>query len=251
MCLFSVKDLCVEAYGGKGCSLPLLKNVDIAVGENRVTALIGESGAGKTLLAKAMAALLPAGMRVTGGRFFYKGEEVDQDWLKRARGTYIFYAPQNAAASFNPVVRIKKQIMETAQIPKEELLDILAFLNLDDPARVLNAYPCQLSEGENQRALLALALSLRAEIVILDEPTSALDTDSQHDFMKLIEQTRARFKVAFLLVSHNLALVRHSADRIYILLNGRIVDQGVSEILFKNPSHRYTKEIVAFIDEKK
>ncbi len=230
-------------------AVPLLRNIDLAVRENQITALIGESGAGKTILARAVAALLPENIRIVNWSVFYRARAVDADWLRRARGREIFYAPQNAAGSFNPVIKIKKQIKEVSKIPPEQLVEILKFLNVDDPARLLNAYPFELSEGENQRALLALALSMKPEILILDEPTSALDSASQADFIKLINKAQLEFHLSILLITHNLDMVRNIADHIYIIFNGEIVDQGNPSLLFQNPNHPYTREIVDYLQE--
>lgn len=246
MCLLKIAGLSVESIiPGEKQPLTLLNNIHLDIKENQITTLIGESGAGKTILAKTISALLPGNVYIAEGNFFYRGEEVSLEWLKQARAGIIFYSPQNAAASFNPVIKIKKQIAETTKISQQALIDMLKFLDIAEPIKLLNSYPFELSEGENQRALLALAIAIKPGILVLDEPTSALDSAAQQDFMKLIEKIRREYLLSILLITHNLAIVENIADYIYIILNGEIVEEGTPEIIFKNPVHPYTKEIGA------
>ncbi len=246
MCLLKIAGLSVEStMPGEKQPITLLNNVHLDIKESQITALIGESGAGKTILAKTIAALLPGNVYIAGGNFFYRGHEVNPDWLKQARAREIFYSPQNAAASFNPVIKIKKQIAETAKIPEQSLIDILEFLDIAEPVKLLNSYPFELSEGENQRALLALAITIKPDILLLDEPTSALDSSAQQDFMKIIEKIRREYSPGILLITHNLAIVEDIADYIYIILTGEIIEEGKPGTIFKNPVHPYTKEIGA------
>lgn len=262
MCILKVAGLTIESGTGRSNAATkptpgntrksknpvlLLNNVNVGIREKKITVLIGESGAGKTIFARAISALLPGNVCITKGKFLYKDKEVDQHWLKKVRGREIFYSPQNAAASFNPVIKIEKQITEAAQIPKNSLLEILKFLNIEETKKLLNAYPFELSEGENQRALLTMAIALKPSLLILDEPTSALDTDSQHDFMKLIKQIQINYSLNILLITHNLSLIRNAADYIYIILKGEIVAQGEPGNIFRHPSHPYTKEIARYL----
>ena len=245
MCILKVKNLSVESRteDGKNPS-PLLKQVNATVRKNKITALIGESGAGKTIFARAISALLPERIHVTSGTFFYDGTEVDFNRLKRFRGRKIFYSPQNAAASLNPVIRIKKQIDEVSNIPFPSLIEILTFLNIANPLKLLNAYPFELSEGESQRALLAMAIAINARLLILDEPVSALDGDSRQNFMELLQHLQQKYAVTILLITHNLSIIKHIAHYIYIIQQGEIVESGETTALFREPRHAYTKEIV-------
>ncbi|MCK5057751.1 MAG: ABC transporter ATP-binding protein [Candidatus Aminicenantes bacterium] len=248
MCLLKVKNLSVESRtGDKKNPLRLLKQVNLTVKKNKITALIGESGAGKTMFARAVSALLPEKVYITSGNFFYEGKEVDFNWLKKFRAKEIFYSPQNAAASLNPVIRIKKQINEVSKISGPSLIETLKFLNIAEPLKLLNAYPFELSEGENQRALLAMAIAIKPRLLILDEPASSLDGDSRLDFMELIKNLPQRYAVSILLITHNLSIVRHIADNIYVILQGEIVESGEPAAIFRNPSHAYTKEIVELL----
>jgi ABC-type dipeptide/oligopeptide/nickel transport system ATPase component len=245
MCLLKIKNLSAEIKAG-AWSKPqsLLKNINIHIRENKITALIGESGAGKTIFSRTISALLPENVFITAGNFYYKGNEVDYNRLKKIRGKEIFYAPQNAAASLNPVLKIKKQIAEVSKISRRSLVGILKFMNIEEPAKLLNSYPFELSEGENQRALLTMALAVKPSLLVLDEPTSALDIDSRREFIKLVKNIRSEYSLSILLITHNLSIVAHIADYIYIMLSGEIVEKGKPGIIFQKPSHPYTREIV-------
>jgi ABC-type glutathione transport system ATPase component len=200
--------------------IPLLQNVSIDLRKDKITCLIGESGSGKSIFSKTIAALLPENVFIEHGDILYQGQSLDYTTLKKLRGRGIFYTPQNAAASLNPVLKIKRQVDEWSNLNQKQLLALLRDLEFQDPERVLNSYPFQLSGGENQRCLLAMAIAQQPELLILDEPTSALDLDLQEEFIGLIKKVRRQYGLTILLITHNLALVRNAADYVYIILNG-------------------------------
>lgn len=224
-------------------SIRLLQNVSMDLRKDKITCLIGESGSGKTIFSKTIAALLPENVFIEQGDIFYKGKAIDYSTLKKSRGRGIFYTPQNAAASLNPVLKIKRQVNEWSRLEQAQLLDLFRDLEFRDPERVLNSYPFQLSGGENQRCLLAMAVAQQPELLILDEPTSAMDLHLQEEFVGLIKKIQQQFELTILLITHNLSLVRNAADYIYIILNGEILEQGTPDDLLTSPRHAYTKEI--------
>jgi len=238
--VINVENLAVETAQ----SVPILENINIQIQKNKITSLIGESGAGKTIFAKTLAALLPAHIAVTKGTIFYEDQPVTYDSLKKMRGSHIFYTPQNAPASLNPVIKIKNQINETSKIEHHQLIKLLKDLDLHDPDRILNSYPFELSGGENQRCLLALAVALKPRVLILDEPTASLDQSLQEGFMQLIKTIQQQYCLTILLITHNVSIARNVSDYIYIILKGKIIEQGPPQKLFSNPTHDYTKEIV-------
>jgi len=245
MPLLNVRDLVVETID----TTPLLKDVTIEIKKNKITSLIGESGSGKTIFSKAVSALLPETIFIKKGDIFYTGEPIDYNRLKRLRGRHIFYAPQNAAASLNPVIKIKNQINEVSKMKHNRLIEILENLDFHDPELILNSYPFELSGGENQRCLLAMAVAPQPELLILDEPTAALDHYLQEGFMELIKKIQHQYNLTILLITHNLSIVRSTSDYIYIILKGEIVEEGNPGDLFSSPSHIYTKEIVNYFNE--
>jgi len=238
-----VKDITVEAVNGVSTEI-LLKNVSIDIKNNKITCLIGESGAGKTLLSKVFPALLPENFNVKNGTIIFKGKSMDYNMLKKYRGKKIFYTPQNATASLNPVLKIKNQIKETSKLKNSQVISILKDLGFTEPEAILNSYPFELSGGENQRCLLAMAIILGPQLLILDEPTSGLDYHLQEIFMDLIRRIQKQYGLTILLITHNLLLVKNISDYIYIMSGGSIVEGGESEQIFTNPDHNYTKEIV-------
>ena len=247
MCLLSVRNLMVGTAG----NMSLLKGLTVDIGKEKITTLIGESGSGKTVFSKSLCALLPEGIFIKSGEIFFKGEAVAYDKLKRLRGGHIFYAPQSASSSLNPVLKIGRQIRETSRLDHPQLIRLLEELEFFDPVRILNAYPFELSGGENQRCLLAMALALRPELLILDEPTAGLDQELQESFTALLTKIQKEYRLSILLITHNLAIAESLSDYIYILLNGEIIEEGTPEDLFSSPAHYYTKEIVELVRSRK
>jgi ABC-type glutathione transport system ATPase component len=247
MVLLQAEDLWVEGYG-HGRQQPVLKAVDLKIMAGRITVLIGESGAGKTMLARALCGLLPDGFFVSRGRIAYQGKRLatPASW-SRMRGRKFFYSPQNAAASLNPVLTIGRQIAETSRIGQEQLLDMLAGLRFADPQRILEAYPFMLSGGENQRCLLAMALAGRSELLILDEPTAELDPAARADFIRILQTCQRCYGLTVLLISHHLDLIRDIAQDLYVMCSGAIVDSGTFNVVLAAPGHPYTREIAAYL----
>jgi ABC-type glutathione transport system ATPase component len=246
MALLEARDLWVERT--ETGHEPILRGIDLDVHAGAVTVLLGETGAGKTLLGRALAGLLPAGMRVSRGRIAYRGRVLATaaSW-QGVRGGRIFYAPQNAGACLNPVLPIGRQLRECSRLEGRELLDLLGQLQLADPDRVMGAYPCALSGGENQRCLLAMAIASRAEVLILDEPTSEIDRSSQEGFIRvLVEQQKAR-SLAVLLISHHLGFIREVAGTVAVMSCGEMVAAGPPRAVFASCGHAYVREIAAYL----
>jgi ABC-type glutathione transport system ATPase component len=224
----------------------VLRAVDLCLAEGRITVMLGESGAGKTVLARALAGLLPDGFRRSGGRILYRGRTLDSPAAWRAvRGRGIFYAPQNAAACLNPVVTLGRQIRECSRIGAAEIEALLVRLRFPDPRRLLGSYPHELSGGENQRGLLALALAASPDVLILDEPTSELDAEAQDEFIGLLREQQRRCARTVLLISHHLGFVREIAAHLCVLSRGEVVAAGDPAAVLAAPAHPCVREIAA------
>ncbi|MCK4836157.1 MAG: ABC transporter ATP-binding protein [Candidatus Aminicenantes bacterium] len=243
MCLLEVTDLTVTREGNPS---PLLKNVDIKILTDRVTVLLGESGSGKTILCRTLAGLLPDQMMILSGDFFFTGKPVSYRWIQKKRGRTIFYTPQNATASLNPVLKIKNQLNEVFHKGSMRLSDIFIKLGLPDYHRILNSYPFELSGGENQRCLLAMAIALAPRLLILDEPVTSLDVFLQKEFMTLVKKITVQHPMTILMVTHNLEMVENWADIIYIMYKGKIVESGDFPAVLLHPEHHYTRELIGY-----
>ena len=247
MVLLQAEDLWVESPV-HGRQHAVLRAVNFKIIAAEVTVLLGESGAGKTMLARAFSGLLPEGFRVSRGSIAYRGKllKTAACWLG-IRGSKLFYAPQNAAASLNPVLTIGRQIRETSRVSGEQLLEMLVGMGFPDPQRILASYPFMLSGGENQRCLLAMALASRAELLILDEPTAELDAAAQDELIRVLQTCQRQYSLAILLISHHLDMIRDIAKNIYVMHAGGIVDAGTPADIFRAPGHPYSREIGAYL----
>lgn len=249
--MLRTQNLWVEDHEAK----PLLSAVDMEVPAGKVTMLLGGSGAGKTLLARALAGLLPSRLRMSRGRVFLKGREMNGRAWDDVRGREVFYAPQNAAASFNPVLTIGRQINECRPLAAgrtpagtaDELDELLVRLQFPDPARVMGAYPHELSGGENQRCLLAMALVSGAGVLILDEPTSEIDAVARDEFVAVLRERQRRRRLTVLLVSHHLDFVSRVADALCVLAGGKVVAAGPPASILEAPGHPYAREIADYL----
>lgn len=247
MDILRTEDLWVERIT-TGCRQPVLRGINLKIPSNQVTVLLGESGAGKTILARALCGLLPDGFFVSRGRILF-GRQVlsgPGSWAM-VRGRKIFYTPQNAAASLNPVLTIGRQIRETSRISAKELGEMLSRLQFSDPVRVLHSYPFTLSGGENQRCLLALALAARPDVLILDEPTAEIDAAAQEKFIEVLRDYLSAFSLTVLLISHHLGFVKAIAQNLCVLFRGEMVAAGVPQDIFSSPGHAYTQEIADYL----
>jgi peptide/nickel transport system ATP-binding protein len=253
----SARDLVVE-IAANGEWRPVVRGISLDLAKGQVTALVGETGSGKTMSALALIDLLPPGARRTSGRIFLGGEEVSSPLDQaRARGRRISMIFQDPMTALNPVLSIGFQITEpmrahfkrgidarTARRRAEELLEQL---HMPDPAGTLARYPHELSGGMRQRALIAVALACDPEVLLADEPTTALDVTIQAQILDLLREQVDRRGLAVLLVTHDLGVAAQVADRIEVMYGGAIVEQGTVEQLLRTPNHPYTRGLLACV----
>ena len=219
--LLRTRNLSIFSSSGKSRkkAIPILENINLDIEESRVTALTGRSGSGKTILAKAISALLPDDVFIAKGTIFFSNKSVCYEALKKYRGKYIFYTPQDATAALNPIRKIKAQISEVSEqkVPQSELLEILSSLNFANPRKILNAYPFQLSGGENQRCILAMAILIEPKILILDEPTAALDYSTRDRFLAILKELQQRHGLTVLMITHDPFIAHNFAESVITL----------------------------------
>jgi peptide/nickel transport system ATP-binding protein len=248
--LLRVEGLSV-AYSGH----EVVSDVDLALGAGRSLALIGESGSGKSTIARAVLRLLPAGGRATG-RVELGGREVlglPERRFRALRGRTVGFVPQDPASALNPVRTIGAQAQEAAALVDgldrgartELVLETFAQVGLTDPRRVHDAYPHELSGGMLQRVLIGLAVLPRPALLVADEPTSALDVTIQKRILDLLSELRERLGIGLLLITHDLAIAADRAERLVVLKDGVVQEAGPTAEVFARPSSAYARQLHA------
>jgi oligopeptide/dipeptide ABC transporter ATP-binding protein len=251
----SARDLVVEVAAGGGWR-PVVRHVSLDLARGEVTALVGETGSGKTMSGLALIGLLPPSARRASGTIFLGDDDVSSaDAQAGARGRRISMIFQDPMTALNPVLTIGFQITEPmrahlgidARAAQERARKLLEQLDMPDPAAVLARYPHELSGGMRQRALIAVALACDPEIILADEPTTALDVTVQAQILDLLREQVDRRGLAVLLVTHDLGVAAQVADRIAVMYGGTIVEQGSVEQLLRQPNHPYTRGLLACV----
>ncbi|MDD5431990.1 MAG: ABC transporter ATP-binding protein [Candidatus Omnitrophica bacterium] len=252
--LLDINNLKVEFDLG-GQSISAVDGVDLSIRNNEIVVLAGESGSGKTISALSVTKILPKNAKLTSGSIIFNGVDLSglrESELVKVRGQEIAYIFQEPVSYLNPVYTIGNQIMEAIMLhndkPKEEAyyvaLDLLRLVRIKDPERVMYDYPHQLSGGMNQRAFIAMALALKPKLLIADEPTTSLDVTIESQILDLLVNLKKEFGFSLLFITHNLAIARKIADRVYIMYKGKIVESGQTERIFNSPVHFHTKELI-------
>ena len=228
--------------------LHAVNGVSLTLQEGEVLGLVGESGCGKTTLAKMLLGLMPA----TRGDILFEGQDVtDRDRLEAARLIQpIFqdpYSSLNPRKSIGSIIRLPLKVQhdpqpETWRRRVDEMMDLVGL-----PPRLYQNYPSQLSGGQRQRVAIARALINRPRVVICDEPTSALDVSVQSQILNLLQDLREELGLTYVLISHNLAVVEHMATRVAVMYLGRIVEETTTRGLFERPQHPYTQALLASV----
>ena len=235
---------------------PILRRVSLSVGVGEVHGVVGESGAGKSTIAKAILGIIPSQVRITGGTINFEGQNLlsmPANALRAVLGRDIALVPQDPSTALNPSRRIDAQLADGLRLKRglparEARLRALALLEevqIRDPERVLKSYPHQLSGGMRQRVLIAAAFGLEPKLVIADEPTTALDVTVQKQILRLIRLLQERHGTSVLFVSHDLGVVAKICDRLTVLYMGRAMEQGTTEEVLSAPRHAYTKALLA------
>jgi len=252
----AVDRLTVTVPGAAGPA-EAVRGLSFEVGRGEALGLVGESGAGKSLTALALLGLLPPGVTASG-RVSIGGEDLlalPEPRRRRLRGGRVAMVFQEPASALNPVFPIGFQVAEAARAhrplsraaARREALALLERVALPDARRRFGEYPHRLSGGQRQRVVLAMALAGRPEVLIADEPTTALDVTVQAQILDLLGTLRAEFGLAVVLITHDLAVVAESCDRVAVMYAGRLVEQAPAERLFAAPAHPYTRALIAAV----
>jgi peptide/nickel transport system ATP-binding protein len=258
--LLQIKDLVIEATsyppGEPPKNVTLVHGVDLTLQRGRVLGLIGESGAGKSTIGLSAMSYGRGGVRLTGGSIHLNGREIrlaDARALRKLRGREVTYVSQSAAASFNPAKQIMEQVIETclshglcAKAEAEKrAVGLFRKLGLPNPETIGSRYPHQVSGGQLQRCMTAMALCPKPDLVVFDEPTTALDVTTQIDVLAAIKEAIRDTQVAALYITHDLAVVAQVADEIMVLRHGRMVELGDTGQIIHRPEQDYTRALVS------
>jgi peptide/nickel transport system ATP-binding protein len=251
--VLSVEDLRVELPAGGGLR-PAVDGVTFSLDRGEAVALVGESGCGKSQLARALLGLSPESARVTG-RVWYEGHDLlslgERAW-RAVRGRRIGLVLQEPAAALDPVQTIEQQILEAIRLhrnvsrrqAREGAIAVLREVAFPDPERGLGEFPHRLSGGLRQRALLAMTLAPGPEVLIADEPTASLDATVAAQVLELLDHLRRARGLSVLLITHDLGVVAQHSDRVLVLYAGRIVEEAGTGELFEAPAHPYTRALL-------
>ncbi|MBT4874133.1 MAG: ABC transporter ATP-binding protein [Desulfobacula sp.] len=252
--LLEIKNLYLEAYYEEKWQ-PIVHDISLNLKRGEVLGLIGESGAGKSTIGLAAMGYARQGCRIASGSINLDGVEMfnaSEKQLRKVRGSKISYVAQSAAASFNPAHRVIKQyaeapvqhgLMSTAKAEKEAI-ELYERLFLPSPDKIGYRYPHELSGGQLQRAMVAMAMSCKPDIIVFDEPTTALDVTTQIEVLAAVKEITEKMNKAALYITHDLAVVAQVAHRIMVLRNGRLVELNETRQLIDNPKEEYTRKLL-------
>jgi oligopeptide/dipeptide ABC transporter ATP-binding protein len=259
--LLSVQDLKVVFKGDKAVARAL-DGVSYDIKEGETVCLVGESGCGKTVSVLSVMGLIPQPPgEIQGGQVLYCGQnllELGEEEMRRIRGNQIAMVFQEPMTSLNPVFNIADQIQEAMLIHEnlseqeryERCVQLLKDVGIPSPEERMNDYPHQLSGGQRQRVMIAMALACSPDLVIADEPTTALDVTIQAQILHLFRDLQTKRRMSLLYITHDLGVVAHIADRIYVMYAGIIAEQGDRRSIFNHSHHPYTQGLLASLPHR-
>ena len=252
----SIKALNVSFSNGKQ-NVQVLHDISLDIFKNEIVAVVGESGSGKSVTSKALMGLLPdQSAQIHAVELSLQGKNLleleDGEW-SRFRGSEISMIFQEPMSSLNPTITCGNQVIEvmvqhqkiSASKAKREVLDLFEKVKLPTPKTTFSKYPHEISGGQMQRVMIAMAIACKPVLLIADEPTTALDVTVQKEIILLLKELQKEYGMSILFISHDLSLVHSIADRIIVMYQGRIVEQGFSKEIFDHPKEQYTKALIA------
>jgi peptide/nickel transport system ATP-binding protein len=253
--LLTIRNLQIEGFADDMWK-PIVDGIDLDLDRGEVLGLIGESGAGKSTIGIAAMGYTRPGCRIVGGSIEFDGIQILEqtpEQIREVRGVRMSYVAQSAAASFNPAHKLIEQYAETPvqhgvlkfQQAAKNARAIYARLELPDPDKIGNRYPHQVSGGQLQRAMVAMAMSCEPDLIVFDEPTTALDVTTQIEVLAAIKDIVKQFNTAAIYITHDLAVVVQLADRIMVLRYGDLVEESTTRELLANPKQQYTRDLLA------
>ncbi|WP_349956177.1 ABC transporter ATP-binding protein [Rhizobium sp. ZPR3] len=246
----------LSAISDRDGGAPILRDVSLTLERGEVRGLVGESGAGKSTIAKALLGILPRSVRITSGSILFESRDLltlSSKELRGIMGSDISLIPQDPQTALNPGRRIEAQLTDGLRLKRgmsssdarRRALKLLEEVHIRDPERVLRAYPHELSGGMRQRILIAAAFALEPKMVVADEPTTALDVTVQKQILRLIRGLQEAHGTAVIFVTHDLGVVAQICDSVTLLYAGKVIEEGRTSEVLGHPQHIYTKSLVA------
>jgi len=234
----------------------IIKNILFDIKPNEIVAVVGESGSGKSISSLALMGLLPKTIsKITSGSIVFEDKNLvglSEKEFQTIRGKEIAMIFQEPMSSLNPSMRCGKQVEEIlkqhfkllASEIKTEVVKLFEKVKLPNPERIYKAYPHEISGGQKQRVMIAMAIACKPKLLIADEPTTALDVTVQKEILELLKDIQTETKMSILFISHDLSLVSELANRVLVMYQGEIVEQGTTDAIFNSPKHNYTKALI-------
>jgi peptide/nickel transport system ATP-binding protein len=255
--LLTLKDLAVRLPAGADRPYAM-QGVSFSLAAGKIVCVVGESGSGKSMTANAIMRLLPPHVAIAAGEVLFEGRdlarasEADMRAVRSVDISMIFQEPMTA---LNPLHTVGDQIGEVFAVHtamskaaiRARVLELIAEVRIPDPTHTAKAYPHELSGGQRQRAMIAMALALGPKVLIADEPTTALDVTTQAEILKLIRQLQERKGTAVLFITHDFGVVAEIADRVVVMEQGHVVEQGTADAVLNHPQHPYTRALIAAV----
>ena len=253
--VLSVRDLHL-AIAGRRRDTSILRGVSLEIAPGEVHGLVGESGAGKTMIGKAVLGIQPSRARITAGSVRFDGRDIThlpERERRRLMGRGMGLIPQDPMTSLNPAHRIGAQIADVLRLhlgldraaAGARALELLNEVHIRAPERVVRQYPHELSGGMRQRVSIAIAFACRPKLIVADEPTTALDVTVQRQVLALIKRMQAQEDASILFVTHDLGVVAKICDRVTVLHGGRVLETGATRRIVEAPDHDYTRALIA------
>ncbi|MFS8044404.1 ABC transporter ATP-binding protein [Rhizobium sp. BR 314] len=246
----------LSAISDRDAKAPILRDVSMTLERGEVRGLVGESGAGKSTIAKALLGILPRSVRITNGSILFESRDLltlSARELRGIMGSEISLIPQDPQTALNPGRRVEAQLTDGLRLKRgmssgdarRRSLKLLEEVHIRDPERVLRAYPHELSGGMRQRILIAAAFALEPKMVVADEPTTALDVTVQKQILRLIRGLQEAHGTAVIFVTHDLGVVAQICDSVTLLYAGKVIEEGRTSDVLTHPRHIYTRSLIS------